>query len=416
MKRIALLAAIILLTITLVAVVWQLHSVLLILVLSLAIAAMLGQPVETLVQNGWKRSLAIAAVYLSGFGLLIAVSAGVVYFMAQEIDPLMQDLVRVYGAVQAMLVGLANPGTAWAARLPSTAELARWWAVDQGAVILQQTTEFLQHAGQSVTEFVLSIFLSLYWTVDRNRFERLWFSLLSAETRTRTRRVWRRLESDVGAYMRSEILQTIVAIVVFAAGYMLLGIKYPVTLAVIAGVAWLVPLLGGVLALLPVVIIGLLTGPVTAALASAYTVVVLVVLEFYVQPKFYVGGRYWGVLLVVIMLAMADAFGLLGLILAPPIALAVQIALDEILNTQAPAAVSVQSMDLVALRRRLDEVRARIDQEGPNASPRLLNLVQRLETLIADIEKSGVSVEATRSQNEPVMAGKLPLDLAENHA
>jgi len=240
--------------------------------------------------------------------------------------------------------------------------------------------------------------------------------LLSAETRSRTRRMWRKLEGDVGAYMRSELLQTILAIVVFAAGYALLGVKYPVTLAVIAGVAWLAPLLGGVLALLPVLIIGLLTGPATAALAGAYTIVVLIVLEFYVQPKFYVGGRYWGVLLVVIMLALADAFGLLGLILAPPIALALQIAIDEVLSTPAPAAAPVQRLDLTALQERLDAVRARVEREGPSASPRLLNLVQRLEALVADIENSGVDVELMRNQNEPIVAGKLPLDLAENHA
>ena len=93
-------------------------------------------------------------------------------------------------------------------------------------------------------------------------------------------------------------------------------------------------------------VIGYLSGPVTAILAAVFTIVVLLLLEFYVQRRLYTDGRYWGVLLIVIMLAAVDAFGFIGLLLAAPIALAMQIAINEYLNTadsvavMAPAVVS----------------------------------------------------------------------------
>ena len=269
MKRVALLTAVVLLTIALIAVVWQLHAVVLIFLLSLAIAATLGHPIESLVSRGWRRGVAIATVYILAFGFLLALVVAAAYFVVFELDPLVQDLVRVYGNVQSTLLGLANPRTAWVGRLPSTAQIARWWAGDEAAAAMVNVATLLAHTGRMVTEFMLSIFLSLYWTADRNRFERLWFSLLPAEQRIRTRMVWRKLEADVGAYLRSEIVQTVLAILIFAVGYSLLGIKYPYTLALLAGVLWLVPLLGGILAVLPVLVIGYLTGPVTAIIATA---------------------------------------------------------------------------------------------------------------------------------------------------
>ena len=416
MKRVALVAAVILLTITLLVIVWQLQGVVLIFLLSLAISATLGQPIDWLVSRGWRRGWAIGAVYLAAFGLLVALFAGVGYLALGELDPLVQDLVRVYGNAQNALLNLANPRTAWVGRLPSTDQIVRWWAGEESLEAMQNVATMLTHGGRLAGEFVLSIFLSLYWTADRNRFERLWFSLLAAEQRIRTRKVWRKLEGDVGAYLRSEIVQTVLAILLFALGYSLLGIKYPYTLALLAGLLWLAPLLGGILALLPVVIIGLISGPLVALLALAYTILVLFVLEFYVQKRLYTEGRYWGVLLVVIMLAAVDAFGFVGLLLSAPIALAVQIGINEILNSPATTATApVVTGDLEALQARLDDVRSRVQRDGEPPNPRLVSLVERLETLIDEIESTGVHLEPSSAESETVVAGKLPMDFAKNN-
>jgi predicted PurR-regulated permease PerM len=420
MKRVALLTAVVLLTIALIAVVWQLHAVVLIFLLSLVIAATLGHPIESLASGGWRRGVAIATVYVLafGFGLALIVAAG--YFVVLELDPLVQDLMRVYGNVQNTLLGLASPRTAWVGRLPSTDQIARWWAGDEAAVAMANVATLLTHTGRMATEFMLSVFLSLYWTADRNRFERLWFSLLPAEQRIRTRMVWRKLEADVGAYLRSEAVQTVLAILIFAVGYNLQGIKYPYTLALLAGVLWLVPLLGGILAILPVLVIGYLSGPVTAIIATAFTIVVLLLLEFYVQRRLYTAGRYWGVLLIVIMLAAVDAFGFVGLLLSAPIALAAQIAINEYLSTATSVAISapVATGDLAALQKRLDEVRRRIQskvQAGEQPNPRLVNLVERLETLIAEVEQTGISAETKTGEHETVVAGKFPMDFVQNN-
>lgn len=415
MKRIAIFAAIILLTITVLVITWQLHGVVLIFLLSLAISATLGQPIESLAGRGWRRGWAIGAVYIFAFGLLVVLFGALGYLALGEIDPLVQDLVRVYGSVQNALLGLANPRTAWVGRLPTTDQIARWWAGEEATVAMQNVAGILSHWGRLVGELVLSVFLSLYWTADRSRFERLWFSLLAAEQRIRTRRLWRKLESDVGAYLRSEIVQTVLAVILFAIGYSLLGVKYPYTLALLAGILWLAPLLGGILALLPVVIIGLLSSPLVAVLALAYTVLVLIVLEFYVQKRLYTEGRYWGVLLVVIMLATVDAFGFVGLLLAAPIALAIQIGINEFLNSSASSPTPVPVGDLEALQNRLNDVRQRIQREDGSADPRLASLVERLETLISEVESTGASFEPGANHSETILAGKLPMDLAKNN-
>ena len=43
-------------------------------------------------------------------------------------------------------------------------------------------------------------------------------------------------------------------------------------LALLAGVLWLAPLLGGLLAIIPVIVVGYLSGPATAIVATAFTI------------------------------------------------------------------------------------------------------------------------------------------------
>ncbi len=415
MKRVAAVTAIILVTLAVIAILWQLHAVALIFLLSLAISATLSGPIDWLTDHKWRRGIAIGTVYVGVFGFLLLLVGAAIYFVAQELDPLVQDLVVVYGNLQSTLLGLSSSRTAWIGRLPTTAQVVSWWAGGETLLAIQNVAGALTTLGSRVGELVLSIFLSIYWTADRNRFERLWFSLLAAEQRIRTRRLWRKLETDVGAYLRSEIIQTVLAILVFAAGYALLGVKYPYTMAVLAGVLWLVPLLGSVLALLAVLMIGVLSQPIVLAAAVVYTIVVLAVLEFYMQRRLYTQSRYWGVLLIVIMLAAADAFGFVGLLLAAPIALAIQIGINAFLNSSPQTAPPVQINELELMQKRLAEVRAKVEQDDAPADPRLASLVQRLEALIAEIQGEDIPIEQNMDTHETVLAGKLPMDLAENH-
>ena len=60
------------------------------------------------------------------------------------------------------------------------------------------------------------------------------------------------------------------------------------------------------------------------------TLLVLAVMEFIVQPRLIQGRRYWGILVILLMLALVDAFGLIGVLLAPPLALIAQMVLSLI--------------------------------------------------------------------------------------
>ncbi len=134
-------------------------------------------------------------------------------------------------------------------------------------------------------QFIVLIFLSLYWSLDQNSFERLWLSLLAPNKRASARSTFRQLENDVGAHIRSEFLQFVIALLMLFAGFLFLGADFALFMAWAAALVNLIPLVGWLLALIPVVALGQLTSPQVALGAAAYLLAVLALLEFVVEPR-----------------------------------------------------------------------------------------------------------------------------------
>ncbi len=350
MKRLAFYAAVIAATLALLILFWQFRSVVILLILSLTLTAALRPSVEFLEARGLRASLARALVYLLVFGVL-----GISLFLI--IDPLLQELqilsnylVILYDQTfRAWSAGSAIQ-QAIIARLPAPDQLDELTAGPAGGAILQLLFGVTQNAVTIVAGLVVIIALSLYWSADRSHFERLWLSLLPAGRRIQARRVWQTTEGTMGAYVRSEFLQSFLAVALLAIGYRLLGLDYPLLTGLLAGVTWLIPLVGFIFAALLSFLFGMASagGLATALAALALTAAVLAFLEFVVEPRLFRRSQFSGVLIIVVIVMMVDAYGLTGFIIAPPLAVALQVMGSHIIRAvraQPTAAVEFGTLE-----------------------------------------------------------------------
>jgi predicted PurR-regulated permease PerM len=264
--------------------------------------------------------------------------------------------------------------------------------------MLSAVLGFTQGIGGMVSGFIVILFLSIYWGVNQNHFERLWLSLLPSEQRTYARDVWRTLEHDLGTYIRSEIIQSLLAVVLLGLGYWLLGSQYPVLLAVVGALAWLVPVVGAALAVVLPLLLGLLTGAQLSLFMVLYTLIVLIALQVWIEPRLI--KRKWNnpILTLIILLALADAFGLLGIILAPPLSVVCQILWNLLVTDRLAPATAVQVSDLKERQARL---RLTIEEmEGP-PPPLVVSSMERLAGLL---EKAEPILQTAPSQEPPPLS------------
>jgi predicted PurR-regulated permease PerM len=190
--------------------------------------------------------------------------------------------------------------------------------------------------------------------------------------------------------LRSELAQSLLAGLLLGLGYRLLNLDYPALLALVSALAWLVPWLGLVLALVPVILVSTSAGSLMALLAVLYTLLVFVLLELLVEPRLYNRRQYNSLLIVLVMLALGEEFGLVGVLMAPPLAAALQILGTHLLAPASTTAEKPMDEQFTVLRERLASVRTLLEQSAGGATPQVASMVDRLEALL---DKASGAVE-----------------------
>lgn len=394
MKRLASYVLVIALTIAVLILLWQFRSVLILLLLSLMLSGALRPSAEYLMARRVPSSLAWLLIYGALFGLL---GLGF-YFLSSrilnELQMLSNYLVVIYDQTYNSWSGGSSIQQAIAGRLPSPDDLPETMAGPSGLSILQLVFGVTQNAATVVAGLVIIIVLSLYWSSDRAHFERLWLSLLPVGQRIQARSIWLTTEASMAAYLRSEFVQSLLAVVLLALLYQAMGLHYPILAALLAGVAWLIPMAGFVFAASLSFLAGLAsTGELSVALAAlAVTALILAFLEFIVEPRLFRRGQFSGLLMVLVVLVLVEAYGLIGFVIAPPLAVALQIFGSHVIGVMQRPQTAALRID--GLEERLNTVYAlyngrRGSEDGP--PPEIGNLLERLEELVD--EARAVSIE-----------------------
>jgi predicted PurR-regulated permease PerM len=229
-----------------------------------------------------------------------------------------------------------------------------------------------------------ALMLSIYWSIDQVHFERLWLSLLPVTSRSNAREIWRNIEHDFGSYVRSEVLQSIVAGLLLGLGLWAMGMPYPTVLAIFGALAWLIPWLGGPLAVLPIVITGLTQSIGLGIFAFVFSIGVLLFLELFMEPRFIRRRQrqFSSLLSIILIIALIQPFGLLGFLVAPPLAAAIELIFRYNLQKK-PIPETVQSVEQISvLRGRIIQIREMLARSPDAPDPQTANILNRLETLV----------------------------------
>jgi putative permease len=235
----------------------------------------------------------------------------------------------------------------------------------------------------------------MYWSADQVHFERLWLSLLSVENRSRARDIWRAIESEVGAYIRSQFTQSILSGITLGLGYWVIGLKYPALFALLAALARLIPWFGKIFILSIAFAVGAAISTGTGVLAVVYSFFILIALDLFIQPRFYSKKRYNSILILVILITMAYAYGLVGLLVAGPLAVVIQVSLLQLFRTPSSSAPQEITIAMSTIQERLKKAQTLLENaQDPNAFE-INNLVKRVEGLV---EKTGEQLNSNHNK------------------
>ena len=382
-KQLVVIGAAVMTTLLAMTALWQFHIVIVYVLVSLALAATVRPLVQYWSEHGLvRRVLLVIGIIacLAALGFLLFMSGDAVVSQIQKF--VVSLAVKDEWSLPAWLQGSSFQRMLMS-RIPQPGKLLVAITGDQGQLVLPVILNFTQGIGNILSAGLVIFFLSIYWSINQIHFERLWLSLLPPGQRRQARGIWRTIERDLGAYIRSELIQSLLAALLLGFGYWILGSPYPTLLALIGALAWLIPVVGAPLAVFPPLLMGLQTNTQLGIFTAVYTVVVLIALQVWIEPRLLKHRSDHPILTLIILLAMADAFGLLGILIAPPLSAVFQILWGQLISRPAVLGASAQLSDLKERQARIWEI---IESIGEPPIALVASSMERLSQLIEKAE------------------------------
>jgi predicted PurR-regulated permease PerM len=182
---------------------------------------------------------------------------------------------------------------------------------------------------------VVILLLTLYLVIDGSRVQTYFLSFFPPQRHARLGEVLRAIGRRMGGWLVGQVALCLTIGVVTYAGLLALGVKGALVLAVIAAIGEVIPIVGPIVSMIPAVIVALTQSP---GLALAVIVLYLVIQQLennLLVPKIMEQAVSLHPLAIVLaILVGGELLGVVGALMAVPVAAAMAVVLDELRDSR----------------------------------------------------------------------------------
>ncbi len=293
---------------------YQIKEVIILFFIAVIFMSALAPFVDRLTKWRLPKALAIAVVYI-----LVILTLSLLVTLV--VKPLIEQVPNMFSTIPHLLESSLPPGI-----------------VDKS--VLQRELTNLSGNAINLTLTIFSNFVTLisiavltfYLLLEKERAEKL-LSRFFVNNQERAQNVIQRIEFKLGAWLRGQIILTLVIGVLVYVVLFLLNVPYALPLAILAGFMEVVPVIGPIISAIPAVLIAASLSPILALSVAIAFFVIQQAENHFVVPQ--VMNRAVGLNPLIVILAISVGGKLLGIpgaLLAVPITVVIQLIAEEILG------------------------------------------------------------------------------------
>jgi predicted PurR-regulated permease PerM len=242
--------------------------------------------------------------------------------------------------------------------------------------------------------------LTGFWIIEGERSTRLLLAAVPQSRRDSVREIWEEIQDRVGAYTLGLVVLSSIIGVMSTIAYAIIGLPNVIVLGIIAGVMEAVPLVGPLLGAIPAVIVAVAYDPSKVIWVIIATIIIQMSENNLIVPR--VMNKAVGVNPVASLLAFiafGSIFGLVGALLAIPLAAIIQIALRRLLfqasTVEQPVVMGRDSVSILRyeaqeliqdVRKQVREKEIEPEESADQVEDTMEAIVQDLDSILAQIE------------------------------
>ncbi|EAE9592624.1 AI-2E family transporter [Listeria monocytogenes] len=281
--------------------------------------------IDWLEKHKWKRGWAIALLYLVIIGLLILLFSFVIPAVKDQIVSLFKSFPGYWDQITQKFDEFSRSSLfdQLKDKLNTNMSDIMKTLSAKGTSVINSAISSIGSIVGTVTEVVLAIVTTplvlFYLLKDGKKLPDFLLKMLPVNGRAHTRQVLGEANHQISSYIRGQIIVSLCIGILLFIGYLIIGLPYALTLAIIAACTSIVPYLGPAIAITPAIIIAIVTSPwLLIKLIIVWCVVQLLEGKF-ISPQ--VMGKTLKVhpiTILFVILVAGNLFGVLGVIFAVP--------------------------------------------------------------------------------------------------
>ncbi|HEX7972774.1 MAG TPA: AI-2E family transporter [Anaerolineales bacterium] len=198
-----------------------------------------------------------------------------------------------------------------------------------------QALRYISLFTQSIFSLIAVFLMAFYWTLEGDRAIRSMVLLVPLENRENLREMIEAIQAKLGGYLFGQLLLSLTIAIMSLTAYLLIGLPNALVLALIAGVMESVPMVGPILGALPALLVASSADPAKVPWVLAAAAITQLIENNLLVPR--IMDRSVGVhplLTLLSFAALSSLFGLVGALMAVPIAAIIQLATSRYLLNQ----------------------------------------------------------------------------------
>lgn len=294
--------------------IWEIREVIILLFMALILMSALAPLVARLERYRIPKPLAIALVYL-------LIVASIVALVSIGITPLIEQTNNLIRTLPVTIERILPPNFI-------NAELI---ASEIGSFTGNALNATLTVFGEIIAVISVGV-LTFYLLIEHDRVDEF-VRLLSFGRDKQAIRIVRRTEEKLGAWFRGQVVLSLIIFVMSYIVLSILGVPYALPLSILAGLFEVVPVIGPILASIPAIVVAYFTSPILGLFTAGAFFIIQQLENNVVVPQ--VMKKAVGLNPLIVILAVAvggKLLGFAGALLAVPIAVVIQIVLEEVLS------------------------------------------------------------------------------------
>ncbi|WP_239257182.1 AI-2E family transporter [Listeria ilorinensis] len=281
--------------------------------------------IDFLEKKGWHRGWSIGLLYLIIIGILVLVFSFVIPAVRDQIVSLVKSFPGYWDQITDKFNEFSRSSVFDQIKDKLSGNMSDIMKAvsEKGTSVVNSAIDSIGNIVGTVTEVVLAIVTTplvlFYLLKDGKKLPDFILKMLPVNGRAHTRQVLIESNHQISSYIRGQIIVSCCIGILLFIGYLIIGLPYALTLAIVAACTSIVPYLGPAIAITPALIIAVVTSPWLLLKLIVVWVLVQLLEGKFISPQ--IMGKTLKVhpiTILFVILVAGKLFGVLGVIFAVP--------------------------------------------------------------------------------------------------